>query len=274
MMSRASSKRESSGLRAARMGWRRVSSLGGTLTVLVVFEILARSEILPSRYLPAPSTVAASLVQLLGGGQAWMAIGLTLLGWALGLGIAIIIAVPLGMLLGTSELAYRATRAIVEFMRPVPSVALVPLTFLIFKPGTIDGKVFLAAFAAIWPLLVQTIYGVRSINPLQIATAQSFQIGRWETFTRVVLPGSVPYLATGVRISSSVALILAVTGEIITGAPGIGLQINLASEGGVVNSMYAYVVIAGALGLALNSVFAALERRVLHWHSSHRMAAA
>ena len=250
--------------------WHGISSLGGAVAVLLLFEILTRSGVLPARFLPPPSEVIATLVGLLGGPATWAAIGLTLLGWALGLGIAIVIAIPLGTLLGVSELAYRATRAIVEFLRPVPSVALIPLAYLVFKPGTIDGKVFLAAFAAVWPLLVQTIYGVRSINPIQLDTARSFQVPRWSTFARVVLPGSIPYLATGVRISSSVALILVVTGEIIMGAPGVGMQINLASQGGAVPEMYAYVVIAGVLGLGLNLGFAALERRALHWHASQR----
>jgi len=253
--------------------WRGVSALGGTLGLLVVFEVLSRVGLLPSKFLPPPSEVIVTLIQLLGTGKAWAAIGLTLLGWALGLGIAVVVAIPLGTLFGVNEWAYRATRVIVEFLRPVPSVALVPLAYLVFKPGTIEGKVFLAAFAATWPVLVQTIYGVRAINPLQLDTARSFQIGGWSTFTRVVVPGAVPYLATGIRIASSVALILAVTGEIIMGSPGVGFQINLASQGGAVREMYAFVVISGIIGLILNAAFAALERRVLHWHASHRAVA-
>ena len=246
-------------------------SLWGTLGVLALFELLTRTGILPARFLPPPSEVAVTTVRLLGTAEAWGALGMTLAGWALGLGIAAVIAIPVGTVLGRSELAYRATRAIVEFLRPVPSVALIPLLFLVFRPGSMDGKVFLVAFAATWPLLVQTIYGVRSINPLQLQTARSFQVGPLATFGRVVLPAAVPYLATGVRIASSVALILAVTGEIIMGAPGVGMMINVASQGGAVAEMYAYVVISGILGLLLNSVFASLERRVLHWHPSQRV---
>lgn len=256
------------GLAAIRYG---LGSLWGTLGVLVLLELLTRIGVLPARFLPPPSEILVTLARLLGAGEAWAAIGMTLLGWALGLGIAILIAVPVGTLLGRSELAYRATRAIVEFLRPVPSVALIPLLFLVFRPGSMDGKVFLVAFAATWPMLVQTIYGVRAINPLQLQTAQSFQIPAWRTFGRVLLPAAVPYLATGIRIASSVALILSVTGEIIMGSPGIGMQINLASQGGAVAQMYAYVVISGALGLLLNTVFASIERRVLHWHASQRV---
>nr|WP_240948780.1 ABC transporter permease subunit [Microbacterium sp. CFH 90308] len=197
---------------------------------------------------------------------------MTVIGWFLSLTIATLVAVPLGVLLGTSELAHRATRPIVEFLRPVPSVALIPLVFLLFRPGSMDGKVFLAAFAATWPLLIQVIYGVRAINPIQLATARSFQIGRVRSFFRVVIPAATPYLATGLRIASSVALILTVTGEIIMGAPGIGLEINRAREGGDVPLMYAYVIVGGVLGVVLNLLFAALERKVLHWHVSQRSA--
>ncbi|WP_345752074.1 ABC transporter permease [Microbacterium rhizophilus] len=246
-------------------------SLWGALGVLALFEVLTRAGILPARFLPPPTEVTVTTARLLGTSEAWAAIGMTLAGWGIGLAIAIAIAVPLGALLGRSELAYRASRAIVEFLRPVPSVALIPLLFLVFRPGSMDGKVFLVAFAATWPLLVQTIYGVRAMNPLQLQTARSFQVGPLSTFGRVVLPATVPYLATGIRIASSVALILSVTGEIIMGAPGVGMRINVASQGGAVAEMYAYVVVSGILGLLLNTVFASLERRVLHWHPSQRV---
>jgi len=250
-----------------------IGGLGGALVIVVALELLTRFEVLPSRYLPPPTVVIERLVRLLGEAVAWQAIGLTLLGWFLGLLIATAVAVPAGLLLGTSELAYRATRSIVEFLRPIPSVALIPVVFLVFRPGSLEGTVFLAAFAATWPLLVQVIYGVRALNPVQMATARSFQIGRMATFLRVMLPGATPYIATGLRISSTVALILVVTGQIIMGAPGIGLEINRAREGSDVALMYAYVIIAGVLGLLLNTLFARLERRALHWHPSQRTVA-
>jgi ABC-type nitrate/sulfonate/bicarbonate transport system permease component len=254
-----------------RTAGRALGSLGGVVFVLVLVEALSRLNVIPSKYLPPPSVVGMSLAGLLGNPELWKAVFDTLLGWALGLGIAMLIAIPLGIVLASSELAYRATRPIIEFLRPVPSVALIPLVFLLFTPG-LDGKVFLAVFAATWPLLVQTTYGVRNIQPVQLDTARSFQIPRWDVIRFVVLPSAIPYLATGIRIASTVSLILVLTGEIIMGAPGVGLEINRAREGGAVDVMYAYVIVAGVLGLLLNSIFAAIERRVLHWHPSHRMA--
>lgn len=247
-----------------------VGALGGVVVVLLLAELVTRFEILPSRFLPPPSIVFTTLVGELGTSGAWWAILDTLRGWAIGLGLAVVIAVPLGLLLGSSELAYRATRPIVEFLRPVPSVALIPLVFLLFGRNLGDGKIFLATFAAIWPLLIQTIYGVRNVLPTQVDTARSFQIRRRDIALRVVLPSALPYLATGVRIASTVSLILVLTGEIVINAGGIGEQINLAREGAAVDVMYAYVVLSGILGLLLNAVFAWFEKRILKWHPSHR----
>lgn len=259
--------------RKVASAWHRISSLGGALLIICGMELATRFEAVPPSYIPPPSVVIERLAHLLWETVAWQAIGMTLLGWCLGLLIASAVAIPAGLLLGQNELAYRASRSIVEFLRPVPSVALIPVVFLTFKPASLEGTVFLAAFAATWPLLVQVIYGVRAINPIQVSTARSFQISRIRLFTQVVIPAATPYLATGLRISSTVALILVVTGQIIMGAPGVGMEINRAREGADVPLMYAYVIIAGLLGLVLNSTFTALERRALHWHPSQRAVA-
>ncbi|MCU1438869.1 MAG: transporter permease [Naasia sp.] len=237
--------------------------------VLAVIELAARTELIPSRFLPPPTAVAVRIVAEAAQGRFWLAIVDTLAGWALGLGIAALIAIPAGILIGSSEFVYRATRPIIEFLRPVPSVALIPLVFLLFSPS-LEGKVFLAVFAATWPLLVQTQYGIRNVLPLQLDTARSFQISRHRVIFRVLLPSALPYLATGLRIASTVSLILVITGEIVLGAPGIGKAINEAREGAAVELMYGYVLIAGMLGVMLNAVFAGVERRALHWHASQR----
>ena len=92
-------------------------------------------------------------------------------------------------------------RFVVEFLRPIPSVALVPLAVLIYGVG-LESKVFLAAFASFWPLFVQTLYGVQDVDPVATDTARSFGLGRFERLWRIKLPSAVPYIATGLRISS------------------------------------------------------------------------
>jgi ABC-type nitrate/sulfonate/bicarbonate transport system permease component len=242
----------------------------GVATVLAAFELLSRTDVIHRRYFPAISDMLATLWTQLFTSEFWSAVGNTLEGWALGLGIAVALAVPLGILIGSGELLYRSTRAIIEFLRPIPSVALIPLAVLVYGTG-LQSKVFLAAFASFWPLLVQTLYGVQDVDPVATDTARSFGFSRPQRLLRVTLPSAVPYIATGVRISSSVALILAVTAELVIGAAGLGREINLARSGGDVRLMYALIVATGLLGWILSALFVRLERRVLHWHPSQRM---
>ncbi len=250
-------------------GW--AQTWAGVAAVLVLAEVAARTELVPSRYFPPMSRTFAELAGQLGEGAFWAAVGQTLQGWALGLGIAAAFAVPAGMILGTSVVRYRAFRVIIEFLRPIPSVALIPLAILVYGAG-LESKVFLAAFAAFWPLLIQTLYGMQDVDPVAVDTARVFGLSRLERLTRVVLPGAVPYLATGLRISSSVSLILAVTAELVIGAPGLGREINAARVGGATELLYALIIVTGLLGWALNSGFATAERRVLHWHPAQRGA--
>jgi ABC-type nitrate/sulfonate/bicarbonate transport system permease component len=245
----------------------------GVVSVLVLFELLSRSELISSRSFPPVTDWAQALGDLLGEQSFWTAVGDTLQGWALGLAIAIAIAIPLGIVLGSSRLLYRAVRGVVEFLRPIPSVALIPLAVLVWGTG-LSSKVFLAAFASTWPLLMQTLYGVQDVDPVATDTARSFGYGRIQRLVRVTLPSTVPYIATGIRISSSVALILAVTAELVIGAPGLGREINLARQGGAVDLMYALIVVTGLLGWVLNAVLARVERRALHWHPSYRASEA
>ena len=244
----------------------------GVLGVLAIFELLTRGEVISPRYFPPPTEMFAALFDELQASSFWKAVGNTLQGWAIGLAIAAVIAIPVGIVVGSSQVLYRGTRAVIEFLRPIPSVALIPLAILIWGSG-LESKVFLAAFASTWPLLMQTLYGVQDVDPVATDTARSFGFHRGQRMLRVTLPGAVPYIATGIRISASVALILAVTAELVIGSPGLGREINIARQSEAVDIMYALIVATGLLGWAMNAVFARIERRVLHWHPSQRAVA-
>jgi ABC-type nitrate/sulfonate/bicarbonate transport system permease component len=246
-----------------------LAPLAAVAVLLVLWELVVQGGIVAETNIPPASAALSELVNLLGDGSFWSAVGSTLQGWALGLGIAIALGVPLGLLIGSSRWAYRALRVPIEFLRPIPSVALIPLAVLIYGQG-LESKVFLAAFASFWPLLIQTIYGVQDVDPVATDTARSFGLGRLERMWRVTVPSAVPYIATGIRISSAVALILAVTAELVIGAAGLGREINVARSGGDLDSMYALIVATGLLGWLLNVATSAGERRVLHWHPSQR----
>jgi ABC-type nitrate/sulfonate/bicarbonate transport system permease component len=243
------------------------------ICALALWELVVGIGLLNEDHVPSMTATLGELAELLGDSSFWSAVGNTLQGWALGLAIAAVLAIPLGILIGSSATAYRSVRFVVEFLRPIPSVALVPLAVLIYGVG-LESKVFLAAFASFWPLFVQTLYGVQDVDPVATDTGRSFGLSRFELLYRIKLPSAVPYIATGLRISSAVALILAVTAEIVIGSAGLGREINVARSSGAVEIMYALIITTGLLGWVLNIATTQAERRVLHWHPSQRQVAA
>lgn len=241
----------------------------GVVSVLAGAEWLARSGMFNQNYLPRVTEVFGTLIAQLARVELWAAVGLTLQGWALGLLIAALIGIPVGLASGLSAVIYHSLRPVIEFLRPVPSVALVPLAVVMLGTG-MDSKVLLAAFASTWPILVHSMYGIRDLDPLQLEVARSYQVGRVRTIFGVLIPGSVAHIATGLRIASSISLALVVSTEIIIGAPGLGQLLNVARASGNVREVFALILITGALGVALNAVVRIVERRALNWHVSHR----
>ena len=258
---------------AARRTVRVLVSLASIAAALGVWELVSRTGLIAERDLPPMSHAFRELWHMMGTGHFWSAFGDTVRGWALGLSIATVLAVPIGILLGSSDLAARAFRIPIEFLRPIPSAVLIPLLFLTLGTN-LKSEVFLATFGAFWPLLVQTMYGVRDVDPLALDTARSFGVGRFERLYRIKLPSSVPYIATGLRISSTVALILAFTAELFMGTPGLGHDLNYVESFGLNDQMYALALATGFLGLAIHLLFSALEGRALRWHPSQRLGAA
>jgi ABC-type nitrate/sulfonate/bicarbonate transport system permease component len=237
---------------------------------LLFWELISRTGVINEKDLPSMSTTFKEFWSLVQTGDFWVAFFQTVRGWALGLGVAAALAIPIGILLGSSDFAASAFRVPIEFLRPIPSAALIPLLFLTLGT-TLQSEIFLAAFGAFWPLLVQTMYGVRDVDPLAIDTGRSFRVGPFDRLWRIKLPSAVPYIATGVRISSGVALILAFTAELFMGNPGLGQKVNFAQSFGLENQLYAYALATGFLGVAIHLLSTGVERRLLRWHPSLRL---
>ena len=242
-------------------------------SALAFWELVSQTGAISQKDLPAMSTTFRELRSLVETSHFWFAFGDTIRGWALGLALATVLAVPIGIVLGTNDFAASAFRIPIEFLRPIPSAALIPLLFLTLGT-TLKSEIFLATFGAFWPLLVQTMYGVRDVDPVALETAQSFGVGRLERLYRITLPSSVPYIATGLRISSTVSLILAFTAELFMGTKGLGQEVNIAQAYGLEVQLYALALATGFLGVAIHLLFSTLERRALRWHVSQRSEAA
>ena len=240
------------------------------LVALAVWELISRGGVIEERDLPSMSASFGELWSMMKTSDFWIAFGQTVRGWAIGLGLATLLAVPLGIVLGSSDFAARAFRVPIEFLRPIPSAALIPVLFLTLGTN-LNSEIFLATFGAFWPLLVQTMYGVHDVDPIAVDTARSFGIPRHARLIKITLPSAVPYIMTGLRISSTVALILAFTAELFMGTPGLGQMLNYASAFGLNEQVYALALATGFLGVAIHYAMVVLERRALRWHPSQRV---
>ncbi len=237
----------------------------GAVACFALAEAFTRLELVDPRYLPRASTVLVRMVALLGRADFLTAMAATLTAWAVGLTVAIAVAVPTGVLLGSFRRPYQATRALVEFLRPIPSVALIPLAILLFGVG-LQLTSSLVVYACVWPLLFNTIYGVHDVDPLAKDTARAFGFGRLAVLARVSLPAATPFIATGIRIAAAVALILAISTELVAGGGGIGSFILKESSGGEnADVVYAATAMTGVLGLVINWSVLGVERKVLAW---------
>jgi NitT/TauT family transport system permease protein len=245
----------------------------GALLLFILLEALTRAELVNPTYLPPASTVLANTGRILTDPEFLGNIAGTLASWSLGMLVAIAIAVPLGVVLGSSWRSYEATATAIEFLRPIPSVALIPLAIILMGRG-LSTRVFIVAFASIWPILFNTIYGIRDVDPIAKDTARAFGFGRLAVMRKVSLRWASPFIFTGIRISTAIALILAISTELIAGGgPGIGTWMLEHSQTGVPREdLYAAIVVAGLLGLAINSVMGLAERRLFSWHQRVRGA--
>ena len=196
-------------------------------------------------------------------------LGSTLRAWAIGVAIAVGIGATLGLLLGGIPALNTAIRPVMEFLRPIPSVALIPLVSLILGAG-LATEATLIVYAATWPVLYNTMYGLLEVDPVPQETLRVFGFGRVAVMWHVRLPAAAPFMATGVRLAAVTALILAVSTEILAGfGDGLGVfiaQAQQAAEG--TTDVLAGTVWSGALGLLINAVLERGERRLFGWHVS------
>ncbi|WP_422768825.1 ABC transporter permease [Plantactinospora sp. WMMC1484] len=243
--------------------------LAGLLVFFGLLEVLPRVGIVAADYLPPTSRIAAALAVEVREPAFWTAVVDTLTGWILGLAIATGAGIAVGVLVSMVPHLRAITASSIEFLRPIPSVALIPLAVLLY--GTdLRSTLLLVVYASFWQVLIQVLYGVQDVDPVADETARAYGLGRWARIRHVMWPTALPYVMTGVRLAAAVALVLAVTAELIIGSPGLGSRIAVAQTSNAVPAMYALVVVTGLLGVLINVGARLVERRLLSWHQSVR----
>lgn len=241
----------------------------GIVLFLLIWEAVPRLGLANPRYLPGSVEVFTLFFQNLGLQSFWLAVGLTMRAWAIGLAISIAGGVVLGLVIGSSPFLRKSTHSTIEFLRPIPSVALIPLAVLLFGLR-LESELLLIVYACFWIILIQVLYGVADVDKVADDTVRSFRFSRFARIRHLVWPTAMPYLATGVRLAASVGLILAITSELVIGTPGLGSEVAKAQANGAISAMYALVITTGLVGVLVNLSMRYLERKLLFWHSSIR----
>jgi ABC-type nitrate/sulfonate/bicarbonate transport system permease component len=188
---------------------------------------------------------------------------------AAGLGIAVAVGVPAGIAIGRSAAVSGYLDPLLQFGRSLPAVALVTVFIVLFKLGD-QMEVAFIAFGTIWPIVVNTIDGARTVDPLQVETARVFRLSAGQRLIRLIVPATLPKFFAGLRISVSLALVLMVTAELTGSTDGIGYLMNNASNSYNMAELWGGIVLLGILGYVLNAAVLGVEHRLLRWHRGAR----
>src|SRR5262245_23003340 len=232
--------------------------------LLLLWELGARGTPKLQLYFPPISQILAALVQLIISGPVARHLGVTLGRFLQGYLLAATIAVTLGVVLGYFRLLRSLLGTSIEFLRPMPSVAIIPVAILMLGLGD-SMIVAVTVYACLWPILINTIDGVRNIERTLVDTGRTFGLSAKQILWQIILPGASPYIVTGLRVGISIALILVTTAEMVAGSKGLGFFILDEERSMNSGNMYAAIIIVSLLGYALNRGFLGLERKAMNW---------
>lgn len=219
--------------------------------------------------LPGPIETVVSLGELVMNSAYWAATGATVMNWLISLILSVVIGVPLGLMIGSHRSAEKSTLLTIDFLRTIPSIALIPLTLLLLG-ATTSMVVAVAVLAAVWPVLIQSIYAAKAIDLTLIQVSRSFRLRLWDRIRFVLGPDVAGFIWPGFRLAVTTALLVSVGAELIGGAPGIGSAMQAALSLNQQSVMLAYVLTAAAFGLVVNTVVVALQAKLLWWHPAFR----
>jgi NitT/TauT family transport system permease protein len=230
--------------------------------LIALWEIGARADVLPEDTMSRPSTIAVAGWDALLDGSLLLATLQTFQTALLGLAIASIIGIMLGILIGLSPVLEAVIGPTLETIRPVPAVALIPLALLIYGFG-VRMEVLVITFACVWPVLIVTVTAVRGIEPRLLEIARTLQMPAVSRMRRIVLPAAMARIAVGIRVSAGVALVVAVTVEIVLNPQGLGYGMIIAAQSLRPELMWAELLWVGFAGWAFNRLLATIDQRWL-----------
>lgn len=250
---------------AGPSAWSRLLPFAGPLVLFLIWDAVVRGGLIKPILLPPPADTLATLLTGLAGGPLLGDFAVSVWRTLQAFVIAAVVGMPLGVLLGSNERAYRSVEFLIDFFRSTPSSALIPLFLMIFGVSDVN-KVAIAAFGALLIVVFNSAYGVINARKQRLMAAKVMGASRWQIFRDVLLWESLQPSFVGLRSAVSMALVIVIVAEMFIGSDsGLGHRIINAQQVMNVREMYAAILSAGALGYALNILFLMIERRIIHW---------
>ncbi|MFB7715972.1 ABC transporter permease [Nocardia sp. NPDC056100] len=249
---------------AGRLAWRIIKPSLAIVLFLILWQLAPRFGLVDPVFLPPFSDVWSAGLELFRSGQLGEHVSASLTRSGIGFSIAVASAIPVGVAIAWYRPVAEFISPILELFRNTAALALLPVFVLILGIGE-TSKIALVVYASFFPILLNTISGVRSVDPLLIKSAVSLGFSPIPLFAKVVLPAAVPAIFTGIRMAASASILVLIAAEMVGARAGLGYLITAAQQNFQIPAMYAGIVTISLLGLAFNGLLVALERRLSRW---------
>jgi NitT/TauT family transport system permease protein len=234
------------------------------IILIILWQILPEVGVLKKAYTSTPFEILKTILRLLQSGKLNIHIGISLKRILSGLGFAIVVGVPLGLSIGRLAWLEALLDSTLQFFRQISALALFPVFILFFGIGEVS-KTVIIFWATLWPILLSTISGVKSVDLLYIKSILTMGATKSMVFTKVVLPASVPSILTGIRLGSAYAVMVLVAAEMIGANSGLGFLVTNSQETFNIPQMYGAIVLLSILGILLNFILSTAENKLIHW---------
>lgn len=249
-----------------RNGLDRVGAMAFAVALLGIWQLLSTFNVISPLFFPSPSRTLLELFRQAADGRLWEPLSATVMRMIYGWVVASLLGVVLGALIAGSRMTRLLLHPLLEFLRPMPASAMIPVAILAFGLSN-QMSTAVIAFGSIWPVLLAAIQGFSSVEPRLYEMSAALRMSAWDRFFKVSLPSAMPDILAGARVGLAVALILAVVTEMQASLPGLGRNILMAQRSFRTPELYAGVVMLGLIGFCASWLLLWLERHMLKWQN-------
>lgn len=232
---------------------------------LAIWEWLSRSGYISVLFFPPPTKILRSFFELLVEGKLLVHLKATLYRLTFGFVLGGLPGLVLGLIMGWSPRTRGIVDPIIAAIHPIPKIAIFPLILVVFGIGEAS-KIVAIAVAAFFPMLINSMAGVRQINPVYFEVTRNYGASLWKTFTRVIIPGSLPMVLTGARLAFNIALVIAIAVELLAAKEGLGVMIWFSWQTLRIEELYASLITTALLGISANFAIQRISMRLAPWY--------